>query len=321
MKFIRRWSPHGYDRAVALFERGFYDSSHFFRVIPGFLAQFGISYTEDEELMQFAEAPIRDDPQLDPPIPFETGTISHAGSGPNSRDTHLFIAYEPYEMFGTELWETPIGKVISGMDTVNNLYGEYGDEPPDGDGPSQQDIYSKGRKYIEAQFPNLDSFLTCTVNRQNDGDDTGVGNKEPMGEDFEEVIDGFEGTAEENYKEGDDGAEEENYEEPDEEAEEENFEEGDDEIEEVEEIDDYQELDNATTESPIGDDEEQPPLRLRNEKEPGDMLSQSMKRELSEKPQAGARTHYNNYYLFVVVLLIALCIIRRGNKKDIRKMN
>lgn len=43
MRMHRDWSPNGYDRVVDLFERGFYDESHFFRAVPGFLCQFGIT--------------------------------------------------------------------------------------------------------------------------------------------------------------------------------------------------------------------------------------------------------------------------------------
>jgi cyclophilin family peptidyl-prolyl cis-trans isomerase len=94
IRLVRKWSPLGYDRAVALFQRRFYDYSHFFRTVHDFLVQFGISYTTDEDLRRFANTPIRDDPQLDPPIPFGEGTLSYAGSGPNSRTSQLFIAYD-----------------------------------------------------------------------------------------------------------------------------------------------------------------------------------------------------------------------------------
>ncbi|GFH54062.1 hypothetical protein CTEN210_10538 [Chaetoceros tenuissimus] len=43
LELRREWSPHGYDRAVELFERGYYDKSHFFRVVKKFLVQFGMS--------------------------------------------------------------------------------------------------------------------------------------------------------------------------------------------------------------------------------------------------------------------------------------
>lgn len=158
------WSPHGYDRATELFEKGFYDNTHFFRVVPEFLVQFGISYTEDKELQKFGRSTIKDDPQLEPKIPFEPGTISFAGSGPNSRTSQLFFAYRGAPSLGRELWETPIGTVVKGMEHVKNFY-SYGDIPPFGKGPVQGKIYSEGRQYIDEHFPDLDSFIKCEVTR------------------------------------------------------------------------------------------------------------------------------------------------------------
>lgn len=80
MEFHRHWSPAGYDRAVALFDQGFYDHSHFFRTVPNFLVQFGISYSTDAALQALAKTKIADDPQLVPPVPFTPGTISYAGT-------------------------------------------------------------------------------------------------------------------------------------------------------------------------------------------------------------------------------------------------
>ena len=79
-ELYRYWSPAGYDRLVALMEHHFYDDSHFFRTVPGFLVQFGISYTSDATAQDLAKGHIPDDPQLDPPIPFTLGTISYAGN-------------------------------------------------------------------------------------------------------------------------------------------------------------------------------------------------------------------------------------------------
>jgi Cyclophilin type peptidyl-prolyl cis-trans isomerase/CLD len=79
-ELYRFWSPAGYDRVVALMEHHFYDDSHFFRTVPGFLVQFGISYTSDATVQDLAKSRIPDDPQHDPPIPFTLGTISYAGT-------------------------------------------------------------------------------------------------------------------------------------------------------------------------------------------------------------------------------------------------
>jgi cyclophilin family peptidyl-prolyl cis-trans isomerase len=163
MEMHREWSPNGYDKAVALFEKGYYDHTHFFRVVPKFLVQFGITYSESQELKQFGRQTILDDPQLDPIIPFEPGTISFAGSGPDSRSSQLFISYSHSTSLGTNLWETPVGKVIDGMDHVNAFY-SYGDMPPWGKGPVQGKIHA-GRSYIDENFPLTDKFVTCSVER------------------------------------------------------------------------------------------------------------------------------------------------------------
>ena len=124
------------------------------------------SYTDDKDLKAFSQTSIDDDPHPDPRIPFVEGTISFAGSGPNSRSSHLFISYSSTnEHFGTMLWETPVGSVIEGMDVVRKLNSSYGDMPPWGNGPEQPKIAVGGRAYIEENFPNLDKFLRCVVER------------------------------------------------------------------------------------------------------------------------------------------------------------
>lgn len=170
MKLIRSWSPLGYDRAKALFRLGYYDHSHFYRVVPNFLIQFGIGYTRSETVWDLANAEeLADDPQLDPPVPFEEGTVAFAGSGNNTRHAELFIAFdEKKERFGKKNhpWETPIGKVIDGMDVLKNLYSGYGDVTPIGNGPDQMKIHSIGRSYPEEEFPLLDHFKRCTVEQE-----------------------------------------------------------------------------------------------------------------------------------------------------------
>eukprot|EP00529_Nitzschia_sp_RCC80_P028153 CAMPEP_0113440066 /NCGR_PEP_ID=MMETSP0014_2-20120614/366_1 /TAXON_ID=2857 /ORGANISM="Nitzschia sp." /LENGTH=269 /DNA_ID=CAMNT_0000330849 /DNA_START=87 /DNA_END=896 /DNA_ORIENTATION=+ /assembly_acc=CAM_ASM_000159 len=167
MKFIREWSPYGYDRAVELYERNFFDGSHFYRAIPKFLVQFGISYSEDKELQKFAKTPIPDDPVHDPKIEFHPGIISYAGSGPNSRGSQMFISYGSAASLGTQLWETPIGKVIEGYENAEQFY-SYGDMPPWGKGPAQGKIHGNP-DYIKNEFPLIDSFIHCKTERFKDG--------------------------------------------------------------------------------------------------------------------------------------------------------
>eukprot|EP00956_Cyclotella_meneghiniana_P010231 scaffold14139_cov74-Cyclotella_meneghiniana.AAC.3 len=167
MHFHKAWSPHGYERATSLFEKHYYDQSHFFRVVPHFLVQFGIGYTTDQELKRYARSSIPDDPKRSDLLPFREGMMSFAGSGPNSRSSQLFIAYDKAGNLGTSPWETPFGEIIgqTSLDTVRSFYQGYGDMPPWGKGPEQGPIHSRGSSYIEENFPKLDKFNKCSVRR------------------------------------------------------------------------------------------------------------------------------------------------------------
>lgn len=68
---------------------------------------------------------------------------------------------------GEELWETPIGTVIEGMENVKQFYDNYGDMPPWGNGPEQWRIEEEGINYMEKNYPRMDKFTTCTVNLVN----------------------------------------------------------------------------------------------------------------------------------------------------------
>jgi cyclophilin family peptidyl-prolyl cis-trans isomerase len=129
-------------------------------VIPNFLVQFGISYNSEIK----HQKTIPDDPQRDPPIPFDTGIISFAGYGPNSRTSQLFIAYGTSKSLGREPWETPLGRVTEGMEVAKAWY-SYGDGGARGPGPDQSRIWN-GPQYIENNFPLTDSFETCQVERR-----------------------------------------------------------------------------------------------------------------------------------------------------------
>merc|ERR1711862_358702 len=105
-------------------------------------------------------------------------------AGPNSRATQIFISYGAIPSLGRELWETPLGTVIEGMEYVKEFYGGYGDE----NGPLQHKIRNQGIDYIKKDFPLLDSLLLCTVKRQNSEmiDDLDLGAEEEEEEQEEE---------------------------------------------------------------------------------------------------------------------------------------
>mmetsp|Transcript_15000 Transcript_15000/g.21883 ORF Transcript_15000/g.21883 Transcript_15000/m.21883 type:complete len:259 (+) Transcript_15000:199-975(+) len=128
------------------------------------------SYTSDVDLKRLGRTQIPDDPQLDPPIPFIEGTVSFAGGGENSRTSQLFISYSKSNGLGHAKWETPIGMVTSGMENIRNLYSDYGDMPPWGKGPEQGPIHARGSAYIEEEYPLLDKFIHCSVERNPEND-------------------------------------------------------------------------------------------------------------------------------------------------------
>ena len=152
VEVYRDWSPHGADRLYYLAKNGFYNDVRFFRVIHGFMAQFG--YHGDPKVIQvWQNLTIPDDPVKESNL---RGYVSFAKSQlPNSRTTQLFINYvdnSRLDSFGF----APIGKVIEGMDVVENLYSGYGEGAPSGNGPSQALIQQEGNKYLIKNFPNLD---------------------------------------------------------------------------------------------------------------------------------------------------------------------
>jgi cyclophilin family peptidyl-prolyl cis-trans isomerase len=154
-KLFEKWSPNGYDRALELFWRGFYDGSHFYYVNPDHLAMFGLSYSTDEELVSFSKQPIQDDPPLNPPIAFEEGMISFDGRGRNTRDHNLFIALGSRSTFVRKAWEVPIGKVVEGLDNVKNLFAGYGRSI------NLEELRVQGKAYMTEKFPKQDHFIQC----------------------------------------------------------------------------------------------------------------------------------------------------------------
>jgi peptidyl-prolyl cis-trans isomerase A (cyclophilin A) len=154
----REWSPKGADRFYNLVKNGFYNDAAFFRVIPGFVAQFGIN-AKPEISAKWQDARISDDPVKLSNI---EGTISFATSGPNTRTTQLFINYSDNSRLDS-MGFSPFGKVVEGMDMVKKLYAEYGEGEPYGNGPSQSRIQSEGNNYLKTEFPKLDYIIATEI--------------------------------------------------------------------------------------------------------------------------------------------------------------
>ncbi len=152
IEVYRDWSPHGADRLYYLAKHGFYDGVRFFRVIDGFMAQFG--YHGDPKVIQtWRDLTIPDDPVKQSNL---RGYVTFAKSQlPNSRTTQLFINYVNNSRLDA-MGFAPVGKVIEGMEVVDQLYSGYGEGAPGGLGPSQQLIQQGGNDYLNKNFPKLD---------------------------------------------------------------------------------------------------------------------------------------------------------------------
>ena len=145
-------APKGADRFRALAAEGFFDENRFFRVLPGFIAQFGVN--NDRKLNEKWEAtPLGDDPVLEKN---GRGTIVFASDGPNSRTHQLFINLKDNANLDTQGF-APLGRVIEGMNVVDSIYSGYGESP------SYHLIATLGNSYLKRVFPKLDYIKSATI--------------------------------------------------------------------------------------------------------------------------------------------------------------
>ena len=148
----RDWAPRGADRFHELVQSSFFDEVRFFRVISGFMAQFGIS--GDPAIgARWRLATIPDDPVLQHNT---RGTVTFATAGPNTRTTQLFINFgNNTNLDGMGF--APVGRVVEGMDVVDRINPAYGETPV------QSLIEARGNAYLRSAFPRLDSIARATI--------------------------------------------------------------------------------------------------------------------------------------------------------------
>jgi peptidyl-prolyl cis-trans isomerase A (cyclophilin A) len=156
----RDWAPNGADRFYNLVKNGFFDEDRFFRVITGFMVQFGINGTPLLSA-QWENANIKDDPVTQSN---EQGFITFATRGPNTRTTQVFINYKDNHGLDSQGF-APFGQVTLGMAVVESLYSGYGEGAPRGSGPSQSRIQADGNPYLLSQFPKLDYITKAAITK------------------------------------------------------------------------------------------------------------------------------------------------------------
>lgn len=158
VEVVREWAPQGADRFYNLVKLGFYDGIAFFRVIQGFMVQFGI-HGDPGVSRVWREARILDDPVRQPN---KRGTLSFATAGPDTRTTQVFVNYKDNSFLDGQGF-SPFGRVVSGLSVVDALYAGYGEGAPRGAGPSQVRLQDEGNAYLESGFPKLDYVKTARL--------------------------------------------------------------------------------------------------------------------------------------------------------------
>lgn len=148
----RDWAPIGADRFYTLVKTGYYNGDRFFRVVPNFVVQFGIA-ADPKLTARWKQANLKDDPVKENNM---RGTLTFATAGANTRTTQLFINLNDNVRLDGQGF-APFGRVIDGMNVVDQIYSGYGEQP------DQQRIESEGNAYLESAFPKLDYIKTATI--------------------------------------------------------------------------------------------------------------------------------------------------------------
>jgi len=156
----RAWAPLGADRFYNLVRHHFYDNTHFFRVLKGFVVQWGIS-AYPPVTAAWEHAPIKDDPVIQSNL---RGYVTYAKTGqPDTRTTEVFINLKDNQRLDTMGGFAPFGQVTEGMEVVESLYADYGEGAPDGQGPEQDKIEKLGKSYLDKGFSKLDWIKATTL--------------------------------------------------------------------------------------------------------------------------------------------------------------
>ena len=156
---VREWSPRGVDRFYCLAKNGYYDDVRFFRVIPGFMAQFGI-HGDPNVNAAWKNTTIQDDPVVQSNT---RGMLSYAMRGPNTRTVQIFVNFDDKNARLDGMKFSPFAKVIEGMEVVDKLYNGYGEGAPSGNGPNQMKVQAEGNAYLNAEFKELDYVKTARI--------------------------------------------------------------------------------------------------------------------------------------------------------------
>ncbi len=158
VEVTRAWAPRGADRFYELVLKQFYDGARFYRVVPRFVVQFGLKGDPASD-RYWSSMYIPDDPVTQNN---KRGSLSFAMAGSATRTTQVFINLaDNFRLDGMGF--APFGRVVSGMEVVDQLFKGYGDAPPSGVGPEQSRLRDEGNEYLDRYFPRLDHIKEARI--------------------------------------------------------------------------------------------------------------------------------------------------------------
>lgn len=158
----RDWAPLGADRFYNLVRGGFYDGERFFRTVPKFVVQWGISPDPAVNEAWGETSRIQDDPVKQTNT---RGFVTFAKGGPNTRTTQIYVNMADNSRLDKTGF-APFGSVVTGMDVFEKLYSEYGEIVPRGKGPDQKQLREQGEAYLVREFPLLDKIVRARIQRR-----------------------------------------------------------------------------------------------------------------------------------------------------------
>lgn len=157
IEVVRKWAPVGADHFYQLVTDEYYDETRFFRVVPGFVVQFGM-HGDPAVHAVWEQKKLPDEPVVASNM---KGFVTYAKGGPNTRTTQLFINLGDNQRLD-RMGFPPFGRVTKGMEVVEKINSQYGEQP------SQRFIKAQGNKYLKARFPDLDYIKKATVLKDED---------------------------------------------------------------------------------------------------------------------------------------------------------
>ena len=161
LEAYRAWAPIGVDRLHNLVRAGYFDDSRFFRVLTRYIVQFGIA-GDPAVARVWRDQPIPDDP---PTISNARGTFAFSMRGPNDRRTQIYVNLVDNRRNDADGFAI-LGRVVEGMDVLDQLHDGYGSASGGGMRQGQQDsLFALGNAYLDRKYPKLDRLLRAVIVR------------------------------------------------------------------------------------------------------------------------------------------------------------